>query len=386
MINEADLEEWCDEQLPELYDVGMFDNEDTHDDVWEAFNQLADETYLEFIEDEEEQEEMRNALLEAAEEWFKGHHAAMIDTMEPPLFSVISELLNKPQVAQHTADWYAQRRNRLTASEFSQILDGRRGALLRSKLDTSSGDRPSQAPVALAQEDGEMVATSWGHRFEPIVRRIYELEIAGLDTVCDTMGRLTHKTVPWLSASPDGLVTKGPLAGRLVEIKAPKTRQPGKFVPHEYYVQMQVQMEVCDLDAVDFIEAQFKQRPGGVETDQDRIDLDVAPWKGVINVYGDFDDPTTWRYVYSEPVEDLEDVEMPEEPADQKPLLESTVWWLSGWYPRTVLRSPEWWGSVGWPAAELFWAQVQSGREAATADDTITMVDSADVGGWLGSK
>jgi len=385
MINEADLEEWCDEHLVDLYDVAMFDNEDTHDDVWDAFNQIAEETYLDFIEDEAEQEELRDALREAAEEWFKGHHASMIDAVDQVSPDIIADLQNKPQVAQHTADWYAQRRNRLTASEFSQILDGRRGALLRSKLDTATGDRPSQAPVALAQEDGEMVATSWGHRFEPIVRRIYELEIAGLDTVCDTMGRLTHKTIPWLSASPDGLVTKGPLAGHLVEIKAPKTRQPGVFVPHEYYVQMQVQMEVCDLDAVDFIEAQFKQRPGGVESDQDRIDLEVAPWKGVIHVYGDFDDQTTWRYVYSEPVEDLEDVEMPEETADQKPLLESSVWWLSGWYPRTVLRNSDWWASVGWPAAELFWAQVQSGREATVSGSVIEMVEP-DASGWLGSK
>jgi hypothetical protein len=105
----------------------------------------------------------------------------------------------------------------------------------------------------------------------------------------------------------------------------------------------------------------------------------------VIHVYGDFDDQTTWRYVYSEPVEDLEDVEMPEETADQKPLLESSVWWLSGWYPRTVLRNADWWASVGWPAAELFWAQVQSGREATVSGSVIEMVEP-DASGWLGSK
>jgi hypothetical protein len=226
-----------------------------------------------------------------------------------------------------------------------------------------------------------MVATSWGHRFEPVVRDIFELEIAGVGTVCDTLGRFTHGDVPWLSASPDGVVLSGSLAGRLVEIKSPKTRVPGTFVPDEYYVQMQIQMEVCDCPAVEFIEAQFAQRPAGEEP----ADIvEAARWKGRIEVYGNFDDSTTWCYRYSRPVEDLEDItedgwSRPEPKG--LPLLEASVWWLTGWFPRTVLRNREWWTDVGWPAAELFWTQVVSGRESWQAPTTDKIEH---VGGWLG--
>ena len=384
-MDTSDFAEWADTNLPDLYDSGMFDYEEIAEDVWEAVDLVAKDTVLDFIEDAEERDETSDAITEAAREWFRGHHELLIETLPIAPATAMAALQNKPQTSQHSADWYAQRRNRLTASEFAQILDGRRGALLRSKIAPleagAAADRAAAAPVAIAQPDGEMVATSWGHRFEPVVRDIYELEIAGVGTVCDTLGRFTHGEVPWLSASPDGVVLRGPLAGRLVEIKSPKTRVPGTFVPDEYYVQMQIQMEVCDCPAVEFVEAQFAQRPAGEEP----ADIvEAARWKGRIEVYGNFDDSTTWCYRYSRPVEDLEDITADtwsrSVPADL-PLLEASVWWLTGWFPRTVLRNREWWSDVGWPAAELFWTQVVSGRESWQAPTTDKIEH---VGGWLG--
>jgi hypothetical protein len=227
-----------------------------------------------------------------------------------------------------------------------------------------------------------MNATTWGHRFESITRRIYELELAGLDTVNDTLGRFTHATTPWLSASPDGLVTKGPLTGRLVEIKSPKTRQPGEFVPVEYYVQMQIQMEVCNLDAVDFVEAQFKQRHLHSLTCSDQDALDHAQWKGAIQVRGYMEDSSTWRYRYSEPVEEISEMIFREDPElEGLPLLEHSVWWLTGFYPRTVLRSADWWNTIGWPNAQLFWAEVLSLRDLHTVKSvTVEKLDD----GWIG--
>ena len=268
----------------------------------------------------------------------------------------------------------------MTASEFSQILDGRRGALLRKKLSTDPSSSYGSAVIGIAQEDGEMNATTWGHRFESITRRIYELELAGVGTVNDTMGRFTHPTIPWLSASPDGLVTKGPLAGRLVEIKCPKTRIPGEFVPQEYYVQMQLQMEVCDLDVVDFVEAQFAQRPVVALSAADKKAIVKAAWKGRIEVRGEQENPDSWSYNYSKAVEDLDDAVLP---SVDKPLLEDTVWWLTGWFPRTVLRNKTWWRTMGWPNAELFWAEALSLRDQTeirkVRSDVIEHVD------WMGS-
>ncbi len=415
-MSEDDIAEWCDDHLPDFYNEGMFDDEDTSEEVWDGVQALATETILEFMEDEDERDATEEALMDAARTWFREHHDQLIEALPSVDAATLAALCNKPQVDQHSAEWYEQRRNRLTASEFANILDGRRGSLLRSKLDpAASHDRPTKAPVAIAQEDGEMNATSWGHRFEPVTRDIYELELAGVHTVNDSLGRFTHATIPWLSASPDGLVTHGALAGRLVEIKSPKTRQPGDFVPSDYYVQMQIQMEVCNLDAVDFVEAQYKQIPlqfgtrdySGDEpaytltprrflSDDELAVVEAARWKGRIEVYGYHDEPDTWVYRYTAPVEDFSTAVFrgapptdPRRPGRDLPLLEHTVWWLTGWYPRTVLRNGTWWDSIGWPQAELFWAQVVSGREAVTAATGVLDVDMEDgtiqhVGGWAG--
>ena len=393
----SDIETWCDELLPEIYEEGMFDHEEIHDDVWEATTEAMDALLDEIDDDEEEREKMADALTEASRDWFRAHHTLTLELISPLPQEDIAAICNRPQTAQHSADWYSQRRNRLTASEFSQILDGRRAALLRQKVapvvEGAATDRPFASPVGISQADGDMNATTWGHRFESVVRDMYEQELAGVGCVNDSLGRFTHPRIPWISASPDGIVTKGPLAGRLLEIKAPKSRQPGEFVPAEYYVQMQIQMEVCDIDVVDFVEAQFAQRPVAALTEADKKAIAAARWKGRIEVRGTLEQPETWSYRYTKAVEDLEDAKYPDEDKDaDKPLLEDTVWWLTGWYPRTVLRNKQWWQSVGWPNAELFWAEALSLREVQPLETKSTSKNTGKeeviehIGGWLGSE
>jgi hypothetical protein len=408
IFTDEDLAAWCDEHLPDLYDEGMYDHEDAAEEVWEGVEAAIEETLCLIDEGSSSSDDtLPERLYEMATIWFREHHDLRIHAIPAVDPATLDAFRTKPQVDQHSAEWYAQRRNRLTASEFAQILDGRRAALLRSKLHPSPADATpiytNKSVVAIAQPDGEMNATSWGHRFESVTRRIYELEIAGLNTVCDTLGRFTHHTIPWLSASPDGLVMRGPLAGRLVEIKSPKTRQPGQYVPDDYYAQMQLQIEVCDLDAVDFVEAQFAQRttqligfetpvntdPDPALTDADAAALEAACWKGRVQVWGRLDDPATWVYRYTEPVEDLDDAAFATPEPVGLDLLEQSVWWLTGWYPRTVLRNRTWWNAVGWPNAELFWAEVESLRsvqlESRMEEDAPTD-EIQHVGGWLGTQ
>jgi putative phage-type endonuclease len=337
-MDQGELAEWCDEHLPELYNPGYFDDEETTLNIRQELEQLAQNTVLDFLDDEEARYTMLDEIQDAAEDWFRTNRTAEIDALMPLSEEQISAILSRPQTAQHSGDWYAQRNNRLTASEFAKILDGRRGRLLREKIAQTPGEW-SQSNIGIATEDGRMNACVWGHRFEPIVRQIYELESAGVGTVTDSIGRLTHPTIPWMSASPDGLVTRGPLAGRLVEIKAPYSRDPEEteFVYKDYYPQMQIQMEVCDLEAVDFTEAIFDQcYISCMETHKDEIQ--AAKWKGIIRVLGKADDSSTWNYQYTLPVEDLEDAVLPVNTDDS--IVETSVWWLKDWYPRTVLRNP----------------------------------------------
>lgn len=385
------LAEWCDENLPELYNPGYFDDEDTTLTIRQDVTQLAYSTVLEFIEDEDDRDTMLEEIQDAAEDWFRTHRDADIDAIQPLTEQEVATILSRPQTTQHSGDWYTQRCNRLTASEFAKILDGRRGRLLREKIAQIPGEW-SQSNIGIATEENKMNACIWGHRFEPIVRDIYELESAGVGAVSDSVGRFTHATIPWLSASPDGLVTRGALAGRLVEIKAPYSRDPDEteFIYKDYYPQMQIQMEVCDLDAVDFTEAIFGQCHVSSVDEETKAAVSAARWKGYIRVVGKLEDSTTWKYEYTPPVEDLEDAKLSDISNTDVSILETSVWWLKHWYPRTVLRNRVWWETVGLPGAELFWAQVLSGREAAAANanananaETNTVVLTE---GWQGSS
>ena len=385
MSDSSDYTPWCDTYLPDLFDPGLFDDEETTEETMDAVQQLFQETVLDLLEDEattaEERDTMTDDVLAAATQWFKAQKESLVAAIQPLPEALLQQLTKRDQVAQHSADWYTQRRNRLTASEFSQILDGRRGALLKQKTaPEGEGADSFGSTVALSQEDGEMTPFSWGHRFEPVVRAIYEQEIAGPGSVNDSLGRFTHRSIPYLSASPDGIVMKGALRGRLLEIKAPKSRQPGDFVPYEYYVQMQIQLEVADLEAVDFIEAQFQQRHATALSEEDAVAIHHAAWKGRVRVIANTV-VGTLRYLYSEPVEDLEEVMDQKEPAleEDEAVVEDSIWWLKALFPRTVLRNPTWWSTVAEPAAATFWAEVEAKRK-----DTIELVPASPK--WMGSR
>ena len=74
-------------------------------------------------------------------------------------------------------------------------------------------------------------------------------------------GCIRHATYGFLGASPDGIVDdiNSERFGRMVEIKNIVNREITGIPLKAYWVQMQLQMEVCDLDACDFIETRFKE-------------------------------------------------------------------------------------------------------------------------------
>ena len=386
-LNPEDLMDWCNEHLPELYHIAMFDSEEVHDDVWDSVDALLEPISTQLNKEADE------ALTDMIHDWFRTHHQLMLDHLLVPVEEAkLQILLQQRQTPQHTAEWHSEKAHSLTASEFRDILTGSRGALLRKKLALLFGldtGRGSGNTIGISQENGTMNPTTWGHRFEPIIRAIFEQEISGANTVLDNLGRFRHAdpTRSWLRASPDGLVFRGPLAGRLVEIKAPKSRQPGVFVPDDYWVQMQVQAEVLDLEAVEFVEAQFQQRHTSEMTEEDKAAFMSAKWKGALQVVGSNpNDMSTWRYLYTEPTEEHTDTDewiFPFPLTQSQPeetVLEHTTWWLTGFYPRTVLRDKAWWATVGLPAADAFWAELMELQKAGPP--AIVTVERE---GWLGT-
>lgn len=152
----------------------------------------------------------------------------------------------RPQWTQRTPEWYAKRKELLTASDAAAALnippyERYRGSPREHLLEKKVADIPIT---------GYNPAISHGVKHEDEVR---EALCALLGEPVKEHGLFVHQKYPWLGASPDGVSA----SGKMVEIKCPLRRQitPG-HVPEHYYPQVQLQLEVCDLDVALFV--QFK--------------------------------------------------------------------------------------------------------------------------------
>ena len=194
-----------------------------------------------------------------------------------------------------------------------------------------------------------------------------------------------------MAASPDGLVLDGPNAGRLIEIKAPISREIEEdIVPQDYYCQMQIQMEVCGAASADYCECRL-----GVVKDGAWSDISgskIPPYVGAVAVIGSRDDYKTWSYKYSpvfpnteegrslalawkpviidKPTINVVDSEsdgnyMYEPSPDEEvifEILELQVWEVIDWQIITVPRNKRWWTNVGLPEYHRFVSDVLSAR------------------------
>lgn len=103
-----------------------------------------------------------------------------------------------------------------------------------------------------------------GTKLEEIATMIYEYR---MNVKVEEFGLMGHKNIDFLGASPDGIVSRYKLnginrtkhVGRMLEIKCPFTRQIKKkgdiydnICPAYYWVQVQQQLECCNLSECDF--------------------------------------------------------------------------------------------------------------------------------------
>jgi hypothetical protein len=324
-------------------------------------------------------------------EWFLAERQRNLDAL-PKAEEAVPRLLALPQTAQKSAAWYAEARDLLTGHEFAGVVYGTSTAFNAAIIKKC-------APAVIVDEnqgDSRTVYTSplnpfqWGWRYEDVIRTLYEEEVADAP-VCDTLGRIRHTTLPRLAASPDGLILEGPKAGRLLEIKAPISRALTGVIPQDYYCQMQLQAEVADVPAVEYVEVRFDARPldsllgYGELCEEERAGIRkefltptvsvVSPQKpermGMVCVVIPFADakPDAWRYVYS-PTFPLTEMGWDEmmcwKPAGNVVIAEQSVWRIADWWTTTVPRNRRWWSEVGQPAYEALWVAVDKARADGT--------------------
>jgi putative phage-type endonuclease len=169
-------------------------------------------------------------------------------------------LREKPQPDQRTPEWYARRNNLITASAASKAFGSQASVnqLIYEKCKNYSAAAGTDTTSAGPLQGSVNSPLHWGQRYEPVTVMVYEYRNK---TRLGEFGCIQHDNYPFIGASPDGINVDpaSPIYGRMVEIKNIFNREITGSPKEEYWIQTQIQMEVCDLDECDFVETRFKE-------------------------------------------------------------------------------------------------------------------------------
>lgn len=259
-------------------------------------------------------------------------------------------LMQRPQTTQRTDSWYLEFQKCLTASEIYKVFGSPRERAILAMQKAGKvelGARGSNSAAIRAK----MSPFDWGICFEPVVKLILESSWEAMIHEC---GRFIHLTDSRLAASPDGLILKAKkpeMAGHLLEIKCPKSREIGKKIPSEYYYQMQLQLEVTHVRACEYVEAKFEFTE----------DLSGSIYNGQVAVIGLFNDVIhEWlpsKYMYGP----LNDFNWKPDLGLNEKILDLNSWKLIKMHHETVLRDQAWFSNLC-PRLEEFWQDVEKAK------------------------
>jgi putative phage-type endonuclease len=186
----------------------------------------------------------------------------------------VTYLQSVPQPEQRTPEWYEFRYKHLTASNIWKVFisDSTRNQLIYEKCQPLNTEKYGGVSLESPMH--------WGQKYEAVSVMLYEHIYAA--KVSD-FGCIPHKTLEFLAASPDGIVTDETSLryGRMLEVKNIVNREITGIPKMEYWVQMQVQMEVCDLNECDFLETRFNEY-----ADKEAFEADTAAdYKGLMMLF-----------------------------------------------------------------------------------------------------
>ena len=177
----------------------------------------------------------------------------------------LAYLKNIKQPEQRTDEWYIFRNSTLTASNIWKIFysEYSQNQLILEKCEPININKFKVTNLNSPLH--------WGQKYEPISTQYYE-HIN--NTTVTEFGCIPHDKFPFLAASPDGIVCdeKSNLYGRMLEIKNVVSREITGIPKMEYWIQMQLQMEVCDLNECDFLETKFIEYLNYEEYNNDNTD------------------------------------------------------------------------------------------------------------------
>lgn len=275
----------------------------------------------------------------------------------------LKKLKSVIQPEQRSDEWYIFRSSTLTASNIYKIFvsDYSQTQLILEKCEPLNINK-----YKVTNTNSPL---HWGQKYEPVSILYYEYIH---NTKVSEFGCIPHKDYSYIAASPDGIIcdSSSNLFGRMLEIKNVVSREITGIPKMEYWIQMQLQMEVCDLNECDFLETKFIQ----YDTVEEYKEDNETEYKGVILQYLKDESP---YYVYapfmlmdldSEEYKRWEDEEI--EKNKDLELITRLYWKLVKISCVLVLRNKFWFKKVQ-PLIEIFWNNLVKERESGEYKERI---------------
>ena len=256
---------------------------------------------------------------------------------------ILKNLLKLKLPEQRSIEWFSVRKTVITASSLASVLNEShyksRDELLLEKIED----------IQVPFEHNPI--TEWGVKYEEIATKFYEY----MNNIkIREFGMIPHPKFPIFGASPDGICDFGSinLTGRMLEIKCPPKRKFTKSVPKHYWIQVQGQLECCDLDDCDFLQVKINDYNSYDDyvldsNEKSGMTKNNLP-KGVTVTYKElFND----KYKYLYPDLHLSDEDYIKWVDDKKKWIDEnqfefveSKWWFIERYECTlVTRDSEWW-------------------------------------------
>ncbi len=263
VITEPDFEDMFNENISELmhahFELDIFYNDDAEDEMEDIIEHAKQEFFNYFIPPRSYPDTI---ILNDVNIGFVDNQLVI--------------LRNKPQPVQRTKEWYEFRHGLITASNAFKAFESQtvQNQLIYEKCQPLNQSLYLDDETNADTKQVVMVNTNtplhWGQKYEPLSVKIYEHKY---NTTIEDFGCIRHDTYYFIGASPDGINIDrtSPRYGRMLEIKNIVNREIDGIPKKEYWIQMQLQMEVCNLDECDFLETKFVEYPDYISYVNDTI-------------------------------------------------------------------------------------------------------------------
>lgn len=262
----------------------------------------------------------------------------------------INYIKSKPQPEQKSKEWYETRHGLLTASSIWKAFgtESIKNQLIYDKCNEFNIEKYNKVNMESPLH--------WGHKYEPLSVKIYE---HFYNTSVSDFGCIIHDKYPFLAASPDGINTDhfSLRYGRMLEIKNIVNREITGEIKYEYWIQTQIQMEVCDLNECDFLETRFIEYETEEDFYNDYNDFSQEPFmytknlevKGIIMCFM-VDNKPYYEYpplfICKEDFEEWELTIMEKHERENNIWIKNIYWKLDEFNCVLVLRNKVWFNSA----------------------------------------